>query len=661
MESGGAASLPQDGAKLARLAAIAEAVSQQKQPSLSSSPNTTEDDNINIMPAVTNDNLLQQQQYTDSPPSSSIADILRRKNTGIIPSTLTQTDVAAARAAAAAASAGTGTAAAAVVNNPASRFQLPSMMASIGQHQQQASLQQQHPPSSLYSRKRPRVEYGLSNEEQRGAAVAPSMIGLGGPLTIQHLQQQIQQPKYQHQHLPQHEQPHHAALPSRITINTNTKTDTNTTGTATGIGIGIGIHTQPSFEGVRFREYQAEIWSEKFEELCTFRRFHGHCHVPHHYNQNAGLAQWVKRQRYQYKLKLDNKRSTLSDERVRLLNKIGFIWNSHDAVWEERLQDLLAYKRVHGHCIVPSNFESNPQLAVWTKRQRRQYKKYQDGSSSSMTPERIAKLETIGFVWDCRKINRADDVRGDAQGVGETAAAAAAAAVSTSSGSSMLWPKTMGSVVAAASTTASSAPVASSVGISNHCRSSSINTNTTGMNDSTAPLGPILTNSPVGRWSDTLLPTPIGGGGGNDQRLGAYSNQQDTTTYKSAEDMPSISDYPYSSSIETNMRQSTSTGGSLAISIQGYTSTATNTPTIESNEDGVATSQKPSSSSSAGKPPVIASSTRKEEDPESSDDSCNNDDEPRLSWKQKPKTPKCEFFSFSRKFPRDENGEKKPS
>ena len=29
---------------------------------------------------------------------------------------------------------------------------------------------------------------------------------------------------------------------------------------------------------VRFREYQAEIWSEKFEELCTFRRFYGHCH-----------------------------------------------------------------------------------------------------------------------------------------------------------------------------------------------------------------------------------------------------------------------------------------------------------------------------------------------------------------------------------------------
>jgi hypothetical protein len=116
----------------------------------------------------------------------------------------------------------------------------------------------------------------------------------------------------------------------------------------------------------------------------------------------------VKRQRYQYKLKTEGKRSTLSDERIRLLNKIGFIYNSHDVVWEERLQELILFKQIHGHCIVPSNYQPNVQLAIWTKRQRRQYKKFQEGSSSSMTTERIAKLEAIGFVWDCRKIKKKD-------------------------------------------------------------------------------------------------------------------------------------------------------------------------------------------------------------------------------------------------------------
>lgn len=78
-------------------------------------------------------------------------------------------------------------------------------------------------------------------------------------------------------------------------------------------------------------------------------------------------AQWVKRQRYQYKLKLEGKRSTLSDERVKLLNQIGFIWNSHDVVWEERWHELIAFKNAHGNCIVPSNYDKNPQLAVWVK------------------------------------------------------------------------------------------------------------------------------------------------------------------------------------------------------------------------------------------------------------------------------------------------------
>lgn len=154
---------------------------------------------------------------------------------------------------------------------------------------------------------------------------------------------------------------------------------------------------------VRFREYQAEIWSEKFEDLCEFRRQYGHCHVPHTFTDNAPLAQWVKRQRYQFKLKLEGKRSTLSDERVRLLNQIGFIWNSHDVVWEERWYELLAFKQMHGHCIVPSNYDKNPQLAIWVKRQRRQFKFWQENKPTSMTPERIEKLNKLGFSWDCRK------------------------------------------------------------------------------------------------------------------------------------------------------------------------------------------------------------------------------------------------------------------
>jgi hypothetical protein len=149
-----------------------------------------------------------------------------------------------------------------------------------------------------------------------------------------------------------------------------------------------------------FRAYQAENWTEKFEELLLFRREHGHCLVPNSFPENQALAQWVKRQRYQYKLKVENKRSTMSDERVNALDRVGFVWFSHAAVWDEHIHELKEFKRLNGHCNVPSRYAENRQLAVWVKRQRRQYKFYQDDKPSSMTTERILRLEAIGFMWD---------------------------------------------------------------------------------------------------------------------------------------------------------------------------------------------------------------------------------------------------------------------
>ena len=93
--------------------------------------------------------------------------------------------------------------------------------------------------------------------------------------------------------------------------------------------------------------------------------------VPHCYQKNIGLARWVKRQRYQYKLMIDGHQSTMTEERVKLLEDIGFIWDSHAATWEERLNELREYKRINGDCNVPSSYEKNPKLATWIKCQRR--------------------------------------------------------------------------------------------------------------------------------------------------------------------------------------------------------------------------------------------------------------------------------------------------
>lgn len=154
---------------------------------------------------------------------------------------------------------------------------------------------------------------------------------------------------------------------------------------------------------VRFRSHQAESWMEKYGELLDFLLCNNHCLVPNQFPQNPPLAEWVKRQRYQYKLKGLGKHSSMSGDRVIALEKLGFVWNSHDAVWEERLKELKKYKSIYSNTNVPSKYEQNPQLAIWVKRQRRQYKFLVGGKPSTMTPYRVEKLREIDFSWSGRK------------------------------------------------------------------------------------------------------------------------------------------------------------------------------------------------------------------------------------------------------------------
>jgi len=152
----------------------------------------------------------------------------------------------------------------------------------------------------------------------------------------------------------------------------------------------------------KFRPYQAERWQERFDELIIFRKEQGHCFVPHTYHFNAALARWVKRQRYQYKLLKDGKQASISPDRIKSLEEIGFAWDSHEAAWQERLTELIAFKAKNGNRLVPPNYPAQPQLATWVKCQRRQYKLYWKGRPSNCSVERIMILEQHGFEWELR-------------------------------------------------------------------------------------------------------------------------------------------------------------------------------------------------------------------------------------------------------------------
>ena len=152
-------------------------------------------------------------------------------------------------------------------------------------------------------------------------------------------------------------------------------------------------------------------WTEKFDQLVKFQQVHGHCNVPTHWPQNPALAQWVKRQRYQYKLKHElGQHSTLNDEREAMLVGIGFSWDYHCLLWEERLGELRQFKEKHGHASVPTRYPDNPQLAIWAKVQRRQYNLFRAGGTknrkSNINLERISKLLKVGFVFNPRDLKK---------------------------------------------------------------------------------------------------------------------------------------------------------------------------------------------------------------------------------------------------------------
>jgi hypothetical protein len=151
---------------------------------------------------------------------------------------------------------------------------------------------------------------------------------------------------------------------------------------------------------VRFRSYQSGQWTERYQDLCVYRQEHDHCVLD--WKSHPLLAQWVKRQRYQYKLRSEGKHTTLTDERLMALASLGFIWDSHQAIWEERFNELYAFHRLHGHANVPTKYPENPQLAIWVKGQRRHYSLYQSGKKTSISQGRTSKLNRLGFTWNVR-------------------------------------------------------------------------------------------------------------------------------------------------------------------------------------------------------------------------------------------------------------------
>ncbi len=96
-------------------------------------------------------------------------------------------------------------------------------------------------------------------------------------------------------------------------------------------------------------------WSECLEELKEYKDINGHCNVPQNYEVNKDLANWVGRQRTEWRKFRDGKRAQITADRIALLDGLGFQWSPQEQKWSESLEGLKDYRDINGHCYVPSN------------------------------------------------------------------------------------------------------------------------------------------------------------------------------------------------------------------------------------------------------------------------------------------------------------------
>ncbi|MFN0076029.1 MAG: helicase associated domain-containing protein [Prosthecobacter sp.] len=144
-------------------------------------------------------------------------------------------------------------------------------------------------------------------------------------------------------------------------------------------------------------------WEARFAELVAFQQQHGHLRVTLKSEISPGLMHWRDNQR----INLHN--GTLTPVRKARLDAIGFEWVCptrppvskevyNEERWEAMFAQLAAYQAEHGHCQVPPSYPACPGLGKWVIRQRRK-RKGPLKDEAALLPERIARLEALGFVW----------------------------------------------------------------------------------------------------------------------------------------------------------------------------------------------------------------------------------------------------------------------
>jgi len=127
-------------------------------------------------------------------------------------------------------------------------------------------------------------------------------------------------------------------------------------------------------------------WQENFKLFCNENE-----------RGNKKLLSWISRQKTKYNNGL------LSAEKIKLLNKYNFEWNTYDSLWNNMYDLLKKYKTEMGNCSIQKRFiYEGDNLGEWVITQRINLK------NGKLTKDKIEKLDDISFIWNPNEIYNND-------------------------------------------------------------------------------------------------------------------------------------------------------------------------------------------------------------------------------------------------------------
>lgn len=131
-------------------------------------------------------------------------------------------------------------------------------------------------------------------------------------------------------------------------------------------------------------------WNEYYNSLVEYYMTNGNSLVPLRYatKNNKKIGYWVSQQRTNYK------RNKLSEQKIKLLEKVDMVWDPASLIWDETYQLAKQYyEENHNLSISTTFFYKNVSLGSWLQTQRNNY------NQNLLSNKQIKMLNEIGMEW----------------------------------------------------------------------------------------------------------------------------------------------------------------------------------------------------------------------------------------------------------------------